>query len=124
MSLETANTRKRKRIIEHTLGPFDNAFEAIRFGNTIESLVNEKLGTTKFRQSIGALNTPLAITKDYIGDTMLKTVFLEVQGNDAARFVCEQLRYTAQVHNDCYSGRVMVHDELIRAKPLPQTIGA
>lgn len=124
MSLETAVERKRKRIVEHVLGPFDNAFEAIRFGNTVESLVNGALkARPKFRQSIGATDTALAITGSYTGETMLKTAFLEVQENEDARFICAQLRASLEIHNLEYAGRVQVTDETIRDKPLPQKIG-
>ena len=123
MSLETASERKRKRIIEHVLGPFDNAFEAIRFGNTVQSLVNGRLNKIKFRQSIGATDTFLAINQDYIGDTMLKTVFMEVQETEAAKFICDQLRVAVGFHNEENAGRVVVTDEVMRDKPIPQFIG-
>lgn len=123
MSLESASERKRKRIVEHVLGPFDNAWEAIRFGNTVESLVDERLKKTKFRQSIGAVDTSLAITKDYMGDTMLKTVFLEIQETEGAKYICDQLRYTVKIHNESYAGRVVVTSETILDKPQPQFIG-
>lgn len=123
MSLETVSERRRKRIVEHIVGPFDNAYEAIRFGNTVESLVNQRFGEVKFRQQIGSPDTRLAITEDYIGPTMLKTMFLELADQDMALYVSKTMEVARQNHNEHNNGRVEQIDEVIREKPQPQFIG-
>ena len=120
---ESAADRKRKRIVEHVISGFKNAHSAITFGNTVELLVNEKIGQQKFRQYIGRPHSPLASTDGYTGDTVLKTTFLEIEGNDIAHFICSTMRNTAKSHNEVHKASIHIDTETIRGKPQPQFLG-
>lgn len=124
MSVESAYDRRRKRIVEHRITGFSSAQEAITFGNTVESLVEGKLGKVKFRQGIGAPDNPaIAITEAWTGPTALKTTFLEFTSDEAAQFICAQMQRALKEHNRAHSASARIANELIRDKPQPQTIG-
>ena len=121
--VESASDRKRKRIVEHTIEGFTNAQSAIVFGNTVERLVTDKIGKQKFRQSIGAPDIKMAITDRWTGPTVLKTNFLELQGDDMANFICHQISKSLKIHNDVHRASLNVVSKVIRGKPQPQYIG-
>lgn len=124
MSVESAYNRRRKRIVEHRITGFESAQQAIIFGNTVESLVQERLGKVKFRQGIGSPDNPsIAITEGWVGPTALKTTFLEFTGDEAAQFICAQMQRALKEHNEAHSASARIANELIRDKPQPQTIG-
>lgn len=120
MTIESKADRLRKRIVEHTLTGFTNARAAIVFGNTVEMIVTDKIGQRKFRQYIGAPDVNLAITPDWIGPTVLKTIFLELNDNDMAEFICNEISQAAKHHNDVHRASVTITNKIIRGKPQPQ----
>jgi len=120
---ETATERRRKRIVEHTVEGFTNASAAIMFGNTIESIIKDKIGKQKFYQYIGAPDTMLAITPEWIGPTILKTKFTALADDAMAEFICDQLNRIVKIHNDAHRASIKVTGKLIRGKPQPQYIG-
>ncbi len=123
MSTESTEARRYKRIVEHIIGGFNTANEAVTFANTVEQLVSEKVGAVKFRQSIGAPNTPLAITREWTGPTVLKTIFLELKDQDVAAYVCDIIKKTVASHEEVHKTLLQIHNEVVREKPQPQTIG-
>ena len=123
MGPESALDRRRKRVVEHIVGNFDNAQAAITFGNTVESLVNEKLGKVKFRQYVARPRSPLAITEAYTGKTVLKTTFLELVGDDTAQYICATMKTAVSKHNEVHRASVKIANEVTRTKPQPQYLG-
>ena len=123
MNVESAYDRLRKRIVEHTITGFSNAKEAVVFGNTVERIVIDKVGYQKFRQQIGAPGTSLAITPEWISDTVLKTTFLELPDNNIAQFICDAMKRAMKTHNEVHRASLRVANEVIRDKPQPQFIG-
>ena len=122
MSLETAAERKRKRIVEHVVAGFPTAEAATSFGTTFCEILKDSLKQMKFKMSIGAQDSSLAITPDYPGPTLLKTVVLELNGNEAAATVCEVLLKLVQTYQQLYNIQLVVQTETVREKPLPQTL--
>jgi hypothetical protein len=114
MSVESAYDRLRKRIVEHVIGDFRSAFDAVAFGNRIHRLVERKTGPVKFRQSIGSPDTKVAITPAYDGPTVLKTCFLELD-HDKALYIIEVIgaELRGNPHLRAYKGET-------RGKPQPQ----
>ena len=123
MSVESVADRHRKRIVEHTISGFTNASAAIMFGNTVERIVNDKAGHHKFRQSIGAPDTLLAITPEWNGPTVLKTTFLELPDDGVAEFICYQVSLAMKNHNDVHKASVTITSKVVRGKPQPQYLG-
>jgi len=119
--VESATDRRRKRIVQHTVDGFTNAQAAIIFGNTVNKLVNEKIGACKFRQHIGARGTGLAITEGWTGPTVLKTTFLELD-DDKAHFICDQFNQVLKIYNDVHRAHLSIADKVIRGKPQPQFV--
>jgi hypothetical protein len=119
--MESSADRRRKRIVEHTIDGFINAQTAIIFGNTVERLVNEKIGVQKFRQYIGSKDTSLAITDTWVGEVVLKTTFLEINGEDST-FILNQVSKTLKTHNDLHRANIRIVKALTRDKPQPQFI--
>ena len=124
MSPESSADRLRKRVVELCVSGFHDANSAIRFGNTVESLVAEKISTFKYRQYIGSAETSIAITDQYTGDTVLKMNFLEVPGNEASLFIVSKTEEVIANHNDAHDENCALIDQVIRGKPQPQFIGA
>lgn len=116
MSVESASDRLRKRIVEHIIGDFSSAFDAIAFGNRVRGLVERKIGPVKFNQSIGSPDTKVAITPAYDGPTVLKTCFLELD-HDKALYIIEVIgaELRGDPHLRAYKGET-------RGKPQPQTL--
>ena len=124
MSVETASERKRKRIVEHAISGFRNAKEAITFGNTVNSVIQGRVKEfIKFKQQIGSPDTTLAITESYTGETILKTIFLDVPDQNTAVFICDTLKVVADKHKDVHDNALHVMDEIVREKPQPQVMG-
>lgn len=123
MSVESVANRRRKRIVEHVISGFTSANQAIIFGNTIERIIIDRIGRQKFRQSIGAPDTLIAITSDWQGPTILKTTFLELEGDEMAQYICKAMKNTINAHNKTYRASVRILKEETRMKPQPQTIG-
>ena len=125
MSIESMTARKRKRIVECVISGFDSGYDAIKFGNTVDELVEEVAGKQKFRQQIGSKETKLAITETWVGDTVLKMTFLELADNDLANAVGRQIEKTISlykgIHPKC---NLMVDEQIIMEKPQPQFIGS
>ena len=120
---ESATERHRKRIVEHTVDGFSNAQSAIIFGNTIEQIIKDKIGEQKFRQFIAAPDTSLAITPDWVGDTVLKTTFLELADDAMAEFICHQVEKTLKTYNEVHKSSLKAA-KTVRGKPQPQFIKA
>ena len=92
MSVESAEARRVKRIVEFIIEGFPTARAAIMFGNTCEKVVKDDINRyVKFKQHIGTPNTPLVITEDFNGPTVLKMIFLEVVDQNAAQFIKDKL---------------------------------
>lgn len=124
MSLESASARRNKRIVEHIIGGFKSANEAIVFGNTVESVIQGKVkGFVKFRQHIGAPNTTIAITEDWKGDTVLKTMFLEISDQNTAAFIVDSVKTIISKHEEIHKCVLNIINEVVREKPQPQRIG-
>ena len=124
MSLETASERKRKRIVEHIISGFRSAREAIIFGNTVEGIVEEAIGPRKFRHQIGAPGSNIAITEDWVGPTVLKTMFLELDHQNMAVFIVECIQKTTKAHTEVHpQSALRIEHETVREKPQPQFIG-
>jgi hypothetical protein len=122
---ETLDTRRRKRIVEFIIAGFNNASEAIRFGNTVEQLVNEKVYDKfdlKMQQQIATPNSKIAITRQWLGPTTLKLIFLDVPHQTAAWFIVEQTRKTVSTHNEVHEASAEITHELVREKPQPQSL--
>lgn len=117
MSLESVAERRRKRIVEHVIGEFETAIDAIAFGSAVEKIVKERLGNIKFRQYIGATEMKFAIPPSYTGKTLLKTTFLEVPGDEAAVRICLDIDLC------CHQNKKTIMDQVIREKPQAQIIG-
>ena len=125
MSSESMTARKRKRIIEIVVSGFSSATDAIRFGNTVDKLVEEMAGKQKFRQEIGTPESMLAITEKWTGDTVLRMRFLELRNNNLAVAVCDQAMKTVVLHKrDHPKDNIRVEKQLVLEKPQPQFIGA
>jgi len=125
MSTESAQIRRDKRIVEHIISGFSSAKEATIFANTVERLIMDSIGKgefLKFKHSVGAPNTTLAITSEWIGPTVLKTTFLEVNQN-LAMFICDVMKKTISSHEEVHKTLLQVHSEVVREKPQPQFIG-
>ena len=121
MGLETSTERKRKYIVEYLIGGFPTALRAIRFGNTCNALVEINIKPIKFRQWFAGMDTELAVTEDYEGLTKIKMTWLEMD-RDAAHAVMKKVRSTMELHGKEYSDNLVVIEEIIRGKPLPQSI--
>ena len=119
--LESASVRKDKRIVEHIIGGFKSAKEAITFGNTVENLINEHIGVSKFRQAIAAPDSSIAITEEWQDATVLKTMFLELDQNKA-NFVCESIKKIVASHEEVHRTLLLIQNEVVREKPQPQTL--
>ena len=119
MITESATERHRKRIVEHRVEGFSDAQSAIVFGNTIEQIIKDKIGKQKFSQCIGTHDTSLAITPAWIGDTVLKTTFLELADDAMAEFICNQFNKTVKIHNDAHKASIRA-TKVVRDKPQPQ----
>ena len=125
MSFELPSLRRRTRIVEHIIFGFKTANEAIVFANTVESLINEKVGKEiKFNQFIGSTDTELAITPDWMDDTVLKTRFLDVEDQNTATFICEQMVDIASSHEQVHKTILDIRSTVVREKPQEQTISA
>ena len=120
---ESAADRRRQRMVRHTVEGFDSADNALIFGNTIEKIINDKIGKHKFRRWIDSPETTIAITKNWNGLTTLHTSFMGLIGDEAAQFVCEQMSKTVQIHNNVHRAAIKITDHLVRVKPQPQYIG-
>jgi hypothetical protein len=123
MSAEPAEARKHKRIIENIIGGFGCAKDAIIFGHTVEKIITENIGAVKFKQHIGSLETTLAITDLYIGETTLKIIFLDVKNQNDAQFICDKIKKLTNLHSETYHAALSIEQQLIRGKPQPQYIG-
>lgn len=117
---ESAYQRRRKVIVEHIIAGFDNAHEAVVFGNTIEYSVTEKTGQLKFRSYLGSPDSIIAITGEYLGKTTLKTEFLDV--GDQAPFINERIKSLVDAHNTHNRADVKIQKQITRGKPQPQSI--
>lgn len=115
---ETNSERKRKRIVEYRIAGFNNAPEAIKFGNTVEHQLECK---AKFRQQVGSPNTCLAITESWQEATTLKMTFMEIDHNDAHHII-EKVKRLTEIHSKINSP-IEIEQQLIREKPQPQSIG-
>lgn len=115
--MESNADRKRKHITEHVISGFNNANEAIIFGNTIEHIIVNKLKNSKFRQSIGSIETKLAITEDYQGPTVLKVNFLEID-REAISFIQNKIAELVGLSNR----DLLIEQTSAREKPQPQII--
>ncbi len=122
MSDELVEIRRKKRIVEYLISGFQSAKEAIIFGNTIESMVAEKIGKQKYQQSIASPNTQLAITKDWNDETVLKSVFLELKSQHISMFVTETVRRAIKNHNEIYKVNIKLEQEIVREKPQCQFV--
>lgn len=123
---ESTFDRRRKRIVEHIISGFATAAEAVRFGNTMEALVNDGIGYTKFRLQIGSPDTKLAITKDWKGATVLKTIFLNIEDQNKAQAILEAIKTLLHNYNklgDFDRSTIKIESAFIRGKPQPQTVG-
>ena len=124
MSLESAYVRKEKRIVEHIIGGFKSAKDAIIFGNTVEAVIQENVKEfIKFRQQIGSPDTKLVITKDWEGETVLKTAFLDIPNQNTAVFVCDVVKKATLKHKEVHDCTLNIINEIVRDKPQPQFIG-
>ena len=124
MSSELSEIRRKKRIVEYIISGFKTANKAIIFGNTIESMVTEATGKQKYQQQIAAENTKLAITKDWKDTTTLKAIFLDLNSQHISVFVTEAVRRAVRSHNELYSNKIEIEQEIVRIKPQPQFIAA
>ena len=122
MSLESASERKQKRIVRAVISGFDNAKLAIIFGNTVEIVLNEQIGNFKLKLLIGGEETPLAITKDYRGKTVLKMSFLNIKNHNIAVHICDEIKRTLSIHVETYRTRLNLASLEIMEKPQPQYI--
>lgn len=120
MSTESASARKKKRIVEHIIGGFQSAKEAMIFGSTVESIVKESIDTVKFKQEIGSPDTKLAITKDWMGETVLRTSFLEVKDHNSATFISDMIKKTVSAHEKINKNALNIINAVVREKPQPQ----
>jgi len=116
MSVESAYDRLRKRIVEHVLGDFRCATDAIAFGNGLVREVEQKLGPVKFKQSIGSPDSRLAITAAYDGPTVLKTCFLEVDHDKSLYIMDVMSRKLGE------SEGLRLYKGETRGKPQPQRL--
>jgi hypothetical protein len=123
MSTESAADRHRKRIVEHTIKGFTNAQAAITFGNTVERVILDKIGDQKYRQYIGAPDTKLAITPEWLGPTVLKNTFLELKDDGMATFIREQTKLVTESYNEAHKASISIVSSVVRGKPQPQYIG-
>ena len=119
MSVESAYDRVRKVIVETTVAGFTTADEAVRFGNTVQTAVEEKT-PVKFCQFIGSPETAVAITRWWQGETCLKMTFMEFSGNDTAAFICDTVKRMIKAHNFVHRASISLSGEVVRGKPQPQ----
>jgi hypothetical protein len=123
MSTESAADRRRKRIVEHTIKGFTNAQAAITFGNTVERVILDKIGDQKYRQYIGSPDTKLAITPKWLGKTVLKNTFLDLEDDVMASYVCYQMKQVQESYNEVHKTSISIVSSVVRGKPQPQYIG-
>ena len=123
MSTETASIRKRKCIVEHIISGFNSARQAIDFADMIESVVAVRTGRQKFRQFIGSPDTKLAITPHWDGQTVLKTIFLELDGQNLANAIGEVVKKSITNFNMIHEANLQIDRYIVREKPQPQTLG-
>ena len=122
MSLESVTIRREKRIIEYIISGFTNAKEAIVFGNTVHSMVLDKIGVFKYEQLIAAPNTAIAITEDWVSNTILKSVFLEVKSQNDAMYIKQEVCRAVKNHSEIYAKAIKIEQEIVREKPQAQSI--
>jgi len=124
MSLESASARREKRMVEQMIGGFRNAREAIVFGNTIESVVQDKVKELiKFRQHIAAPDSIIAVTNDWDGETILRVTFADISNQNTAMFILEMINKAKVTHEEINKCALNIINEVVRDKPQPQTIG-
>lgn len=112
--VDQVEVRLRKRIVEVILSGFENAYNAVQFGNTAKEIL-ERTIDFKFDQQIAAPNTKLAITVGWDGPTVLKLIFMEID-QDKALFVRDTIRKMATDLSR------KIEQEVIREKPQHQTL--
>lgn len=124
MSLESASARKKKRIVQQEIGGFRTAKEAIVFGNTVNSVMQDKVKSGfKYKQYIAAPKSKIAITEDYDGETILRMSVLEIADQNTAMFVVETIKAAISMHTEVHKCVLNIINEVIREKPQPQRIG-
>ena len=116
MGVESAADRVRKRIVEHIIGEFASAFDAISFGNQVKMLAERRVGRVKFRQSIGSPDSKIAITEAYNGPTVLKTCFLELD-QDKALYIIGLIQEHLKT-----GPNLRIYKGATRGKPQPQRV--
>jgi hypothetical protein len=121
---ETVSTRRRKRIVEHIVYGFKSAHDAIQFGNTIDMLVTDAIGRQKFDQQIAAPGTSMAITMHWVGPTVLKTIYLNLESQEMSVFITGLMKSTIGRYNKEYNAELKIAKELVREKPQEQRIDA
>ena len=124
MGVETATERKRKRIVEVEIDGFRTAKDALTFATTVKQVVDDTVGVFKFRSGIGKRGTQLAITPEYVGETSLKVTFLELPGNEAANAVLLKIKDVVKNYRAVRNVALRIAKDVVRDKPLPQTIGS
>lgn len=121
---ETLDTRLRKRIVEFVISGFTDAKQAVRFGNTLELGVGEKIHSDelKLQLLVASPGTTIAITKEWLGPTVLKLNFLDVPDQNTAWFIVEKTRSLIRTHNEVRQGAIKIENEVVREKPQPQSL--
>jgi len=110
--MEAESERKRKHVVDHIVTGFKSAQDAIKFGNTVEHIISNKIGKFKFRQSVGSTETHMAITEDWVGDTALNMHFLELY-RDQAIFIRDKVSELVNLSDE----DIQLESELLRGKP-------
>ena len=115
---ETLDTRRRKRVIEFLISGFYSANYAIAFGKTVMRSIKSRILSKelKIQASIAAPDSIIAVTDKWIGPTVLKLTFLDIEDQNAAVFISDTVKRLAKSHN------VVVERHETKEKPQPQTI--
>jgi hypothetical protein len=122
MALESASIRREKRMVKPIIGGFTSANEAKVFGNTLYEGLRAQIGDFKLKTYIAARGTKLAITKDYIGETVLKMSFLDIKNHNIAMHICDEIRRMVSIHIELRKTPLVIVNIEVAEKPQPQFI--
>lgn len=114
--MDTLDTRRRKRIVEHIISGFNSGEEAMNFAKAVDEMITRRIGQQNGQFFLAAPNTTLAITDKWVGPTILKSNYLDLADQHVAIFVTEGMRRT--IRENGYT----MEKEVVREKPQPQRI--
>jgi len=120
MSVESAYERRRKTIAELVFSGFVTGKEAVKFGNTLDLMIEDK--RYKFEQAIAGVGTKLAITLEWNRPTILKITVLDLNGQNDANYIIQVAQQLIYRYNKEFYADIKLDSSNVRGKPQPQFI--